>query len=310
LAQANHTFGISCAITGVVAMSVMDAVIKWLSSDYPLHEIVLIRTVVALFLTLIIVHYDGGFGILKTKRPGLHMIRGAMIAMANMTFYLALAIMPIAEAAALFFIAPLLITGLSVPLLKEHVGWRRWLAIIIGFVGVILMSGLGTETFRIVAFLPVLAALFYALTQLLTRKMGVTEKASVLAFYISVVFLVVSLGFGLVFGDGSFAKAGGPNLEFLLRAWHMPDPMSFMLMIACGGLVTIVAYMLSQAYRVSPANVIAPFEYVVLPLAILWGYLFWNEVPGLKVMMGIVLIAGAGLYVFIHERSLQNRENA
>ena len=304
MVQENHTFGISCAVAGVVAMSVMDAVIKWLSSDYPLHEIVLVRTIVAMFLTLIIVHFEGGFGLLKTTRPGLHLVRGMMIAMANMTFYLALAIMPIAEAAALFYIAPLLITGLSVPLLGEHVGWRRWAAIIVGFAGVVLMSGIGTDSFRAVAFLPVLAALFYALTQLLTRKMGVTEKASVLAFYISAVFLVVSIGFGLAVGDGHLVNAGGPGLEFLLRAWHLPNFNDGALMIACGVLVAIVAYGLSQAYRVSPANVIAPFEYIVLPLAILWGFLFWNEIPDFKTIVGILLIAGAGLYVFIHERSL------
>ncbi len=307
MAQENHTLGISCAITGVVAMSVMDVVIKWLSPDYPLHEIVLVRTIIALFLTLIIVHFEGGFGLLKTRRPMLHLVRGLMIVTANMSFYIALAVMPIAEVAALFYVAPLLITALSVPLLGEHVGTRRWAAIFVGFVGVLLTSGIGSGAFKVEALLPIFAALGYALTQLLTRKLGVTEKASVMSFYIGVVFLVVSVAFGLTVGDGRFAGVGGPGLEFLFRPWSWPDSNAAILMVICGFLVAIVAYMLSQAYRITEANVIAPFEYVVLPLAILWGYLFWNEVPSFKTMIGIVLIAGAGLYVFIHERSVQKR---
>ena len=305
MVQENHTLGILCAVTGIVAMSIMDVVIKWLSPDYPLHEIILVRTIVALFLTLVIVHFEGGFGLLKTQRPGLHVIRGLMIATSNMAFYLALALMPIAEAATLFYIAPLLITGLSVPFLGEHVGLRRWIAIFFGFVGVILMSGVGTSSFKVEAFLPVIAALAYALTQLMTRKLGVTEKASVMSFYISVVFIIVSVGFGVTVGDGSLAKAGGPGLEFLLRPWHWPDTDATVLMVICGVLVAVVAYMLSQAYRISAANVIAPFEYIVLPLAILWGYLFWGDIPGFKTIIGVVLIGGSGMYVFMHARSVQ-----
>lgn len=303
MVHTNHTLGISCAVTGILAMSAMDVVIKWLSPVYPLHEIILVRTVIALLLTLIIVHFEGGLGLLKTKRPGLHFIRGSMIAVANMTFYLALALMPIAEASAMFYVAPLLITALSVPLLGEYVGARRWFAISFGFVGVVLMSGVGTSTFKIEALLPLIAALAYALTQLMTRKLGVTEKASVMAFYIGVVFIVVSAGFGLVVGDGHLVEAGGPGLEFLLRAWVMPDMDAIVLMVLCGGLVAVVAYMLTQAYRVSEANLIAPFEYIILPMAIIWGYVIWGEVPTFKTIIGIVLIAGSGTYVFAHERS-------
>ncbi|HFC04169.1 MAG TPA: DMT family transporter [Rhizobiales bacterium] len=290
-------------------MSVMDVVIKWLSPDYPLHEIILVRSLVALVLTLAVIQFEGGLGLLKTQRPMLHVIRGLMVAAASMTFYMALAVMPIAEASALFYIAPLLITGLSVPLLGENVGWRRWLAISVGFAGVILMSGIGTSSFKVASLLPMIAALAYALTQLLTRKLGVTDKASVMTFYISVVFIIISVGFGLICGDGGFAGSAGDELQFLLRPWRLPDLYSLLLMVVCGVLVTVVFIMLAQAYRVSEANVIAPFEYVVLPLAILWGYLFWNEIPAPKTLIGIVLIGGAGLYVFIHEHSLQKHES-
>jgi len=307
LNHTNHTFGISCAVTGVVAMSIMDAVIKWLSDGYPLHEIVLVRTLVAIVLTGVMVHFEGGLGLLKTSRPGLHLSRGVLVAIANMSFYLSLAVMPIAQASGLFFIAPLIITGLSGPMLGERVGWRRWVAIAIGFLGVILISGVGTGVFNAVAFLPVVAALAYALVQILARKIGNTDKASVMSFYISIVFLFISGAFWLVAGNGEYLGVGGESLTFLLRPWVMPNNNDLTLMLICGVLVAAAGYLLNQAYRISMANVIAPFEYVALPLAILWGWLFWHEMPSPQTFIGILLIGCAGLYVFIRERMIMAR---
>ncbi len=299
----NQTLGIGCIMIGMIILPFMDALIKMLSGDYPLHEIVMARSVVALLLTLVIVHYEGGLGLLKTKRPWMHFARGLLIVIANMSYYMALTTMPLALVAAIFFISPLLITALSVPFLGERVGWRRWLAVLTGFCGVIIMMRVGNEGgFNLHAFLPILAAVGYAVTQIITRKIGSTEKASVMSFYIGVVFVFVASGFWLVAGDGSYAGSGGPVMEFLLRAWRMPDAYDFGLMLVIGLVVTIAGYMLSQAYRVAEANVVAPFEYVALPMAILWGYVFWQEIPGPQVFFGISLVVGSGIYVFIREQ--------
>ena len=283
----------------------MDAIIKWLSGGYPLHEIVLARTLVALILTVIMVHFEGGLGLLNTKRSKLHVTRGVLVAIANMSFYLSLAVMPIAQATGLFFIAPLLITGLSGPMLGEHVGWRRWVAIGVGFIGVILISGVGSGMINVMAFMPLIAALAYALVQVLARRLGCTDKASVMSFYISIVFLVISLAFWAIAGNGQYLGVGGENLSFLLRPWVMPNSHDIGLMLICGVLVAAAGYLLNQAYRVSMANVIAPFEYVALPLAILWGWLFWNEIPSFSTLLGIVLIGCAGLYVFVREHMIK-----
>ena len=285
-----------------MSMSLMDAVIKSLSGSYPLHEIVMIRSVVALLPTLIIVHLEGGLGLLGTSRPGLHLVRGLLVAVSNMTFYLALAAMPLAEATAIFFIAPLFITSLSGPMLGEHVGWRRWIAVFVGFVGILIIMRVGTGAVNWASILPVIAALSYALTQITSRRLGVTEKASVMSFYITLTFIVISAGFWLVAGDGSMSGINGPSLEFLFRAWTLPQGNDALIMIMLGFLVALVMYLLSQAYRVARASVIAPFEYVALPLSILWGFLFWREIPDLTALLGIVLIAASGLYVFVRER--------
>lgn len=285
-------------------MSVMDATIKYLSPDYALHQIILTRTLVALVLTLIVVKWEGGLHLLKTARPFLHGLRGLMIAIANMAFYLSIAAMPIAEATGLFFIAPALITALSGPLLGEKIGVRRWFSIAVGFAGVALISGIGTGIFKPVSLLPLVAALTYALNQIISRKLGVTDKASVMSFYISVVFLIISVGFGLMLSDGHLSGKVGPTLEFIVRPWVVPDMTSFLLMVLAGVLISAAGYFVSQAYRLGEANIVAPYEYIVLPLAVLWGWLFWNEIPGPATMGGIALILISGVYVFIRERGL------
>jgi len=210
LQKDNQTLGISCILIGMIIMPLMDAIIKILSDSYPLHEVVMVRSGVAILLTLVIVHFEGGLGLLVTKRPWLHLARGLLIAIANMAYYLALASMPLGLVTAIFFISPLLITALSVPLLGEHVGWRRWLAVVAGFIGVVIMMGVGADNaFDLSALLPIVAAFGYALTQIITRKLGTTDKASVMSFYISFTFLFISFGFWVVVGDGSFAGQGG-----------------------------------------------------------------------------------------------------
>jgi S-adenosylmethionine uptake transporter len=297
----NSILGIICIMIGMGTSSLMDATIKSLSGVYPLHEIVMARSVVAILLTLIIVHFEGGLALLKTSRPFMHLMRGVLIVIANMTFYLAISAMPLAEATAIFFVSPLIITVLSVFVLGESVGWRRWLGVLAGFIGVVIIVNPGAGSFSYFSLLPVIAALAYATTQITSRNLGITEKASVMSFYIGLTFIFISSGFWLLVGDGSYVEAGGEELNFLFRPWVWPTPDDAVRMVLIGVLVAIVGYMLSQAYRVANASVVAPFEFIAMPLSILWGYLFWQEIPGIQAAIGIALIFASGLYVFLRE---------
>ncbi len=302
--QNQTILGITCVMIGMGTASLMDAMIKTLSDDYPLHQIVMARSVIAIILTLFIVQYEGGLHLLKSSKPFLHLSRGLLIVVANMSYYLALSTMPLAEVAAIFFISPLLITALSVPFLGEQVGWRRWVAVGVGFIGVMVMMRPGVGTFNFTALLPILAAFAYASTQIITRSLGTTDVASVMSFYIGLTFVFIAGSFWIVAGDGSYAGDYGVEMDFLLRAWVWPNTNDAMLMVGIGVLVTIVGYMLSQAYRVADASAVAPFEYIALPLAIMWGYLFWRDVPDAQSMLGIFLIVGSGFYVFVREKQL------
>lgn len=309
----SSTFGIFFILVGMAAISVNDMLIKQLSGGYPLHQLVFTRSAIGLAFSIVFLHLEGGWSLLKTSTPGLHALRALMVVVSNMSFFAAIAVLPLAETTALFFAAPLMITLLSIPILGEKVGPMRLSAVLVGFVGVLIMqrpwqSLADTDVNRIVLLLPVLAALTYAINQVMTRKLGVSSKASALAIYIQVTFIFVSSLFYLFAGDGRFAE-GAQNgaVVFLLRAWIWPEAADWPLLLGLGFLSAIVGYSLSQAYRVGSAATVAPFEYVGLPLAVFWGYVIFGELPDLAVTIGIVLIMGAGLFVFLRERSLARR---
>ncbi len=298
-----NAIGILCVVMAVLFFSASDMLIKWMSGDYPLHQIVFIRALTSLAIILgIFVPLEGGFRNLMSKRLPLHLFRGFCVVIANVAFFTGLASLPIGEATAIFFVAPLFITALSVPFLGEKVGLRRWLAVSVGLIGVIIIMRPGTEAFRYAALAPILAALAYATMQITARKLGVTEKASVMAFYIQVTFLITCASVGLLLGDGRMAEGlEDPSLLFLLRAWTMPTAGDWLILILVGGLSACGAYLISQGYRKVEATIAAPFEYVAMPMAVFWGVVMFDEWPDAIAMGGILLIIASGLYAFWRE---------
>ncbi len=224
----NPTAGISFILIGILSISINDMLIKFLSGSYPLHQMVFTRSLIGIGFSLALVQMEGGWRILKTDQPGLHLLRGLLIVVANLTFFTALAVMPLAEATAVFFVAPLMITLLSIPMLGEKVGLMRIGAVSAGFLGVVIMTRPweaddDRESSLLMYALPVLAAFTYALNNVLTRFLGEKSKASAMAVYIQACFILVSLLFWSVAGDGRFASAfESESLIFLLRAWTCP----------------------------------------------------------------------------------------
>ena len=220
---------------------------------------------------------------------------------ANMSFFLGLAALPLAEGVAIFFISPMVITIFSVIFLKETVGSRRWLAIILGLIGVIIMVRPGTEAFQFAAILPLMAAVGYATLHMLTRYIGRTESAATMSFYIQITFIFVSVLFGLILGDGRYSGGSDPSLEFLFREWSWPVINDYYILVAIGAASALGGFFISQAYRVSEAAFVAPFEYIALPMAIVWGILVFGEWPDIVSYLGIALILGSGLYMIWRE---------
>ena len=305
-------YAILFIVLGMFFISVNDMVIKRFSGEYPLHQMVFLRSAIGMFFTLILIHLEGGWRILKTDQPGLHALRAVMVFASNMTYFAALAVLPLPDATALFFIAPIMITVLSIPILGERVGPRRWGAVIVGFCGTLIMVRAQGSTQGDVSIwiylLPILAALFYASMQVLTRKLAKT-KASAMAFYIQITFVLFCGSSGLIVGSGQFV--GGvehPSLVFFLRAWIVPSAADMSYFVLIGILATGVGYCLSQAYRSAPAATVAPFEYVLLPMSIVWGWVIFADWPGLPVWLGSTIIIAAGLYVIWREHKLSSQD--
>lgn len=312
--QNRPSLAIFFILISVLALTLNDVLVKELSGGYPLHQIVMVRSVIGLAITLVILQFEGGLASLKPDRPWLAAARGILIVIANSAFFAGLAALPLADNTAIFFIAPLLITLFSIPILGERVGPFRMGAVLFGFLGVLVMvepwSGSAARDFPLwVLALPIFAAACYAMNQILTRKLGATTRASALAIHIQAAFIIVSLGFWVLAGDGGLdpGPANAP-LHFLLRAWVWPTTGDWVWLGLLGLNSAIIGYALSQAYRLGDAAVIAPYEYLALPLAVLWGWLFFAELPGLWVSLGIVMILSSGLVVFLRERRVAKVE--
>jgi len=294
--------GIASALGASCFFSINDSSIKFLSGGYALHQIVLIRSLIGLLVMLaIVLPSQGGLAAFRTHRLGMHLVRGGFVVASNLCFFLGLAAMPIADAVALFFIAPLLITALSVPMLGEKVGPRRWAAVGVGLVGVIVMLRPGAGIFHPAMLLPLFAAFCYAMLHMLTRRMGGTESAVTLTLYVQMTFIAVCVVSGLVLGQGAFAGQSDPSLIFLTRAWEWPALGDWPILVLVGAASAAGALLITHAYRSCEAALVAPFEYISMPLAIMFGLVIFDEWPDRVAWLGIALICGAGLYTVWRE---------
>lgn len=292
-----------------VLFTTSDMGIKMISGDYALHQIILTRSSVAILFTLLVfVPLEGGIKNLLTKQLTLHILRGFGIGIANLCFFSSLISLPLGEAMAIFFIAPVLISLLSVFILKEKGHLERWLAVVVGLIGVLLILRPSFEAFNPATILPLIAAFSYAMVQIITCKLGEKEKASTMAFFVQLNLIVFSAVFGLFFGDGTLANPSQPIINFIFRVWILPSWIDGLIMCGLGLLNGIGIYFISQAYRNSRAIVIAPFEFVAIPLAIFWSIIIFGDWPDIVSWLGILLIAGAGLFMIFHENS-KNRKN-
>lgn len=273
-------------VGGGVLITLNDGAVKWLSADYPIGEIMTLRGLFIFLPIALIAWRMGGLRALEIRNLGAQGAR-AGLAMLSTVFYLtALAVMPIADIIAISFAGPLFLTMLASPLLGERVGWRRWTAVVVGFIGVVVMVRPGSGALQAVALLPVGSALMGALRDIITRRitsdMASAESSVAILCFTS---LVVTL-------------AGLLTLPF---GWRMPSLVDLGLLALSGFLIGAAHYLLIEAFRFAEAGLIAPFKYINIVWAALIGFLVWGDIPDRWIVFGASLVIGSGLYIFHRE---------
>ena len=285
------TAGIGLGALAFGLFSLMDALVKWLSAGYPVPQILVFNALFALVPVGAMVVHRGGLPQLRTRRLGLHLVRGVLGTTGGFLAFYAFSRLPLADAYAIIFATPLLITALSVPILGEAVGWRRWSAVLIGFVGVLVMLRPGMAPMSLGSLAALGAACASACAILLVRKLSVTETTTSIAFYSNVTAVVLT---GIAFS----------------ATFVVPSLLDLALMAASGLIGGTALLVLIAAYRSSPAALVAPFQYSQMLWAILLGALFWSDVPEPVMLLGASIVAGSGLFILYRETALGRRPTA
>ena len=298
--QPDAARGIRFLCAGVFVFSLQDAVVKQVSGDYPLSQVITIRSLVALPILFVLVQLEAGWRAIFTPHFRSLVSRAGLMFGAYTTYYMAVPAMNLAYAVALYFTVPLFVTALAGPFLGEKIGLKVWAALTAGFGGVLVILQPGSGLFEWAALLSLMSALLYATSMLMARRIGTAQPASVMTFYQNGVFLAGALVIAACTHWMGIEDAGHPSISFLVRAWVWPTWIDGMLIASCGVIASAGMLLLTNAYRISPANLVTPFEYTGILWAPLWGFLFFSEVPRLTTVMGAVLIAAAGM-VALHE---------
>jgi drug/metabolite transporter (DMT)-like permease len=280
---------------GVFVFSLQDPLIKALADAYPVTQAMTVRSVVALPILFALVWASSGAAALRSRRAGLLALRAVLSFGAYMSYYLSIAALPLAEAVALFFVAPLMISLLAILMLGERLNLPTLIALLVGLVGVLVMVQPGAAVFEWASLLTLLSAALYGSAQVLARKLGDSEAAPVITFYQNAAFLLGAPALAGFLGLVGFGDAGHASLAFLVRPWVWPTLGDFALMASCGVIASAGMTLLSQAYRLAPAAKVAVFEYTAILWAPLWGYLYFAEVPRLTTGFGALFIVAAGL---------------
>ncbi|MGQ0484822.1 MAG: DMT family transporter [Hyphomicrobiales bacterium] len=297
LSSANRNLaGVVSLALGVMIFSTQDAIIKSVSGDHAVTQAIVIRGLVALPILALLVQYETGLGHLRSRNFRTLIVRGLIMLVAYTTYYLAFPALPLAEAIALFFIAPIYITIMAGPLLGERVTLKSWLAVLAGFAGVLIILQPGSALFEPAALLSLVSAATYALSMIIARRLGVSEPATVMAFYQNAVYLTGAAVMAGLFALTGVERFGHPSLDFLVRPWTWPALDDLLLMGACGIIAAIAASLLTHAYRMAEANLVTVFEYTGMIWGPLWGFLFFAEIPRWTTFAGMALIAAAGIY--------------
>lgn len=281
----NLGLGIAYRVTAMACMACLSALVKWTGSrGVPVFEIIFFRNLFAFVPLGFYIWRTTGFEVLKTRRPLGHLARSAIGLTGMVCGFSAVQHLPLTEATALQFTSPLFMTALSALILSEKVGRHRWGAVVVGFLGVLIMARPVPGEMNVPGVtLGILSALGAAGAMVAIRQISDTERGPTIVFYFT-------LG-GVVLGLVGATAVG----------WVIPDPLTLSMLVLAGLLGGVGQLFLTEALRVAPVGVIAPFDYTQLVWAALLGLVIWGELPHPFTLVGAVIVAGSGVYILHRE---------
>ncbi|HEX6144029.1 MAG TPA: DMT family transporter [Geminicoccaceae bacterium] len=284
----NALIGIALMVTAVLMFVIMDTIGKSLTQSLPVQQVVWGRYIFHFLLTAALLPFIGRRSLLATRRPLIQLGRGLLLAIATLCMFTAFSFVPLADAYVISFIAPLLVTALSVPLLAERVGWRRWTAVAVGFAGVLIVIRPGLVAVHWALLMPLITAANFALYQILTRKLSAEpgEYPVAMLFYVALVGTVVT--------------------SLIVPFYWTPLGVDeWLWMVAMGALGAAGHLILIRALTIAPASLLSPFIYTQIVWALITGWFVFGDRPDLWTLAGGTVIVGSGLFVFWREARLQ-----
>jgi len=270
-------------VLGAAVLAANDAVLKWLTNDYHVGQIIFCRGIFVSLPLTVLIWNAGGFKSLRTVNPTGQALRAALVIVGTFFFISGLAYLPLAEAIAIAFAGPLFITALAQPLLGERVGWRRWSAVLTGFIGILLIVRPGNAVIQWAVLLPLMASLAGALRDLLTRHLSSQENTVALLFYTTIGVIFASLA----------------TIPFI---WIPVPLVDWGWFATCGFLVGFAHFLMIETFRYGEATLVAPFKYSGVIWAGLLGYLIWGDIPGLTAVLGVSIVIISGIYILHREQ--------
>lgn len=279
------TKGILLMVASMAVFTVLDTSAKYVMLGLPAPVAVFFRYAISTVLSFALLMRTGGTSLLVTSHPYLQVMRGILLMLATIMNFIAMHHLQLAQTSAILFTIPLLVCALSVPLLGEQVGIRRWAAVIVGFLGVLVIMRPGTDNFHWAMFSSLGSSLCGATYNIITRKVGARDRSETSLFYVSIVG----------------ATAAAAPLPFV---WQTPQGAQWLLLLAIGLCGAIGHFMLIEAHRKATASSLAPFLYTQIIWMIIAGILVFGDVPDVWTLAGAAIVVASGLFVFARERAL------
>jgi len=274
---------IICMLLGTAVLTGNDAVLKWLTGGYSVGQIMFCRGIfIGIPLTILIWRF-GGVAALTPQHPKGQFLRAGLVIVGTFLFVTGLRYLPLADAVAIAFAGPLFITAMAQPMLGEHVGWRRWLAVFAGFIGIVIIMRPGGSAIQWAALLPLGASLTGACRDILTRRMSARATSVSLLFYTSV---------GVTLAGLATAPFG----------WVSVSAFDWGLFALSGLLIGCAQFLMIETFRLGEAALVAPFKYSGVIWATLFGYLVWGDIPDFGKLIGVSIVIMSGLYILHRER--------